>query len=74
MSEKLFEKIEELIKLCPKDWARLSANKMDKSIFYVRKVRKGLIGKRNFDPQIALIGALKEVSKEYEEKLTEALR
>lgn len=72
MIDELLQKIEELINDCPSDWAAKAAKQMGKSDNYVRKVRYGLIGKRNHYPQIILIEKLKEIANEYQNSLTEA--
>lgn len=71
--EKLLDKIEELISLCPSNWATLASEKTGKAISTVRKIRTGDLGKQNNCLQIELIGALKDIAEEYQNNLNQAL-
>lgn len=75
MIEKLLNKIEELIKDCPSDWAKKAAEKMDPPVkpSTVGRIRRGELGKRDCTQQISLIKALKVIKEEYQNEFNQAI-
>ena len=71
--EKLKDKIEELIKDCPKNWAELAAEKTGKANSTIGRIRRGELGKRDGSQQIELINALKSIKEDHENEFNKAI-
>lgn len=69
----LLQKIEELIKDCPSDWAERAAEKMEKAVSTMGRIRRGELGKRDCTQQIKLVNALKTIKAEFQDEFNQSI-
>lgn len=73
MTTEIFNRIEELIKKCPSNWASLAADELGVTVTAIRKYRTGELGKKDLTKQVELIHALKKIETNYTNSIKNAL-
>lgn len=73
MIEDLKQRIGQLKKDCPSNWAELVTKKTGKSKSWARQVSNGDFSKRDYIPQLTLIKVLEEIKEEYQTLINSAL-